>query len=151
VAETAHRSANPPVRSAIDTNVISALLANQPATGLAERLLLASGAQGGLVICGPVYAELIAHPGITPAFIDNFLLQTGIDVEFDLGKKIWDSAGLAHQLYARRRIRSGGGKPRRILADFLIGAHASIRADRLVTFDPDGYNSDFPQLVLLGG
>jgi predicted nucleic acid-binding protein len=139
------------VRSAIDTNVISALLASQPASGLAERLLLAAGEQGGLVICGPVYSELIAQPGITATFLDDFLLKTGIDAEFDLGKKIWESAGRAYQSYARRKIRSGGGRSRRILADFLIGAHASARADRLVTFDPGGYNSDFPQLVLLDG
>lgn len=139
------------MRSAIDTNVISALLANQPASGLAERLLLAAGEQGGLVICGPVYSELLAQAGMTAAFMDNFLLQTGIDVEFDLGKRIWEGAGLACERYARRKVRSGGGSARRILADFLIGAHASIRTDRLVTFDPDGYRSDFPHLVLLGG
>ncbi len=139
------------MRSAIDTNVISALLASQPASGLAERLLLAAGEQGGLVICGPVYSELIAQPGITATFLDDFLLKTGLDVEFDLGKYIWESAGRADQSYARRKIRSGGGKARRILADFIIGAHAYARADRLVTFDPGGYNSDFPQLVLLSG
>lgn len=139
------------MRSAIDTNVISALLANAPASGLAEQLLLAAGEEGGLVICGPVYSELIAQPGMTAAFMDDFLLKTGIEVEFDLAKQTWESAGRTYQSYARRKIRSGGGRSRRILADFLIGAHASIRSDRLVTFDPGGYNSDFPKLVLLSG
>jgi predicted nucleic acid-binding protein len=139
------------LRSAIDTNILSALLASQPASGQAEQLLLAAGEQGGLVICGPVYSELIAQPGMTAAFLDDLLLKTGIDIEFDLGKQIWESAGRAYQSYARRKTRSGGGKARRILADFIIGAHAYARADRLVTFDPGGYNSDFPQLVLLDG
>jgi predicted nucleic acid-binding protein len=87
---------------------------------------------------------------MTIAFLDDLLLKTGIDVEFDLGKKICKSAGCAYQSYAWRKIRAGGGRTLRILADFLIGAHASARADRLVTFDR-GYNSDFPGLVLLGG
>jgi predicted nucleic acid-binding protein len=118
---------------------------------MAERLLLAAGEEGGLVICGPVYSELIAQPGMTATLMDNFLLKTGIEVEFDLAKKIWESAGRAYQSYARRKLLSGGGRSRRILADFLIGAHASVQSDRLVTFDPGGYNSDLPELVLLGG
>ena len=99
------------MRSAIDTNVISALLASEPASGLAEQLLLSAGEEGGLVICGPVYSELIAQPGMTAAFMDDFLLKTGIEVEFDLAKKIWETSAApsapSHAL-AKRSIRVHG-------------------------------------------
>ena len=137
------------MRSAIDTNVISALLAKQQASEQAERLLLAALRMGGLVICGPVYSELLAVDKMTAAFLDSFLARTGIDVEFDLDEAVWREAGLAFQKYAHRRRRSGSGAVRRILADFLIGAHSIHRADRLVTFDVEGYRVDYPRLVLM--
>ena len=39
---------------------------------------------------------------------------------------------------------------RRLVVDFLIGAHASLHADRLCTFDPRFYARDFPKLPLIG-
>lgn len=45
------------MRSAIDTNVISALWSQEPAfAGLADTLHRA-GREGALMICGPVYAS----------------------------------------------------------------------------------------------
>ncbi len=38
--------------------------------------------------------------------------------------------------------------PRRLLADFMIGAHALLSADRLMTFDTKVYGQDFPELRL---
>jgi predicted nucleic acid-binding protein len=136
------------VRSAIDTNVISALWSKQPASRTAEDLLLSARENGGLVICGAVYAELLALPSVDGDFVDKFLVQTGIDVEFELGKDVWQQAGLCFSKYAGRRRISKGGEPRRILADFLIGAHALHRAQRLLTFNPADYRQDFPGLVV---
>ena len=50
------------MRTAIDTNVISALRSGEPASqGMAASLGRAKN-QGGLVICAPVYVELLAYP-----------------------------------------------------------------------------------------
>jgi predicted nucleic acid-binding protein len=136
------------VRSAIDTNVISSLWSGQPASDIAEKLLLSAREDGGLVICGAVYAELLARPSVDGDFLDKFLAQTGIDVEFELEKNVWQQAGFSFSKYARRRKVSKGGEPRRILADFLIGAHALHRAQRLLTFNPADYKQDFPGLVV---
>jgi predicted nucleic acid-binding protein len=46
------------------------------------------------------------------------------------------------------RIRaplSGGGNPKRLLVDFLIGAHAILKDDRLLTLDASCYREDFPK------
>lgn len=137
------------MRSAVDTNVISALLAKHPAAETAEKLLFAARSEGAMVICGPVYAELLAQRSVTVKFLDDFLLLTGISLEVDMGKDVWERAGLCFKAYAQRRKESGGGDARRILADFVIGAHAGMRADRLLTFDREGYELDFPDLVIL--
>jgi predicted nucleic acid-binding protein len=49
-----------------------------------------------------------------------------------------------------RSMQAGHGErgPRRILADFLIGAHAQKRGYRLLTLDEGFYPTAFPRLVL---
>lgn len=105
---------------------------------------------GGLVICAPVHAELLAYPGATSEFVEQFLHDAGIRVEYDLSKTVWRQAGAAFAHYAERRRNSGGGSPKRLLVDFLVGAHASTDADRLLTLDTERYRDAFPALRLEG-
>ena len=101
------------------------------------------------MICAPVYAELLAHPKVTEPFVDEFLSTTNVAVDFVLEEAVWREAGRHFAGYAKRRRRSGGGHPKRLLVDFLIGAHASLRADRLLTLDRERYAQDFPKLRLI--
>ncbi|HMD97613.1 MAG TPA: hypothetical protein VKM93_09830 [Terriglobia bacterium] len=82
-------------------------------------------------------------------FLDEFLNATKVVVDFVLDKMVWRDAGRRFATYAKRRRRSGGASPRRLLVDFLIGSHATLCADRLLTLDRDRYARDFPQLRLL--
>ena len=104
--------------------------------------------KGGVVICGAVYAELSAHPKATQIFVDDFLLQTSVTVEFDLDERVWREAARAYAGYVQRRRGSGGTQSKRLLVDFVVGAHALHRADRLLTLDPSRYAQDFPRLTL---
>lgn len=101
-----------------------------------------------LIICGPVYAELIAHPKVSEAAFEKFLSVTRIAVDFEIGEAIWREAARRFSIYARRRRQSGGKQPKRFLADFIIGAHALLNTGTLLTFDRHRYAKDFPELKL---
>jgi predicted nucleic acid-binding protein len=137
------------VRTALDTNILSALLSNElPAQDISSRLSQAYS-EGGLVICAPVHAELSAYPQAKPGFLDAFLEDVGVIVDFSLGEEVWRLAGKSFAAYAARRRRSGGGSPRRLLVDFVIAAHAVLNADQLMTLDAASYEQYFPQLRII--
>lgn len=135
--------------TALDSNVISALLRGEGTEGAVRRVLNASRQRGELMICGAVHAELLAAPGVTAPLLDRFLAATGIRVDWLLEETIWRAAGAAFATYADRRRASGGGTPRRVLADFLIGAHAVTRGARLVTLDAAHYETYFAGLEVV--
>ena len=136
------------MRTAVDTNVFSALWSNEPGASEMIAALGQARSQGGVVICGAVYAELLAHPNASAAFVDDFLHDTGVTIEFDLGEVTWHDVARVYAAYAQRRRRSGSTQSKRLLVDFLIGAHAMHRADRLLTLDASRYVKDFPRLKL---
>lgn len=135
--------------TAVDTNIIVALWDSDPATSSAARSALDSALErGSLVICPPVFAELIAAPGRTENFLDSFFRSTGMRIDWAMNENTWRSAGRAFQAYAARR-RKQAGVPRRILADFLIGAHALDGGHCLLTLDAHFYRTAFPALSLV--
>lgn len=136
--------------TAVDTNVIIALWDRDPGvSNLAQKALDAALAGGSLVLSAAVFAELMAAPGRTEAFLDKFCINTGIEIDFDLDEEIWRVAGRAFQAYAGRRRKQRDPGPRRILADFLIGAHALHRGYRLLTLDDHLYQTAFSGLKVI--
>jgi hypothetical protein len=135
--------------TAIDSNVIISLWDKDPlASTPSRRALEIAFLRGGLVIAAPVFAELLAAPGPTEAFLKKFLQETTIIVDWDLGEEVWRTAGRAFQAYAERRRRQPDAHTRRILADFLIGAHAQVHGFRFLTRDERLYRTAFPQLKI---
>jgi predicted nucleic acid-binding protein len=137
--------------TAIDTNVLVALW-NEDNTlnTLARSALDAALGRGSLVIAAPVFAELLAAPSRNEAFLDSFCRETGISVDWNLHETVWRAAGRAFRTYVERRKTQRGTGPRRILADFLIGAHALQNGFRLLTLDERLYRAAFPRLVIVG-
>ncbi len=121
----------------VDTNVLLDVFLPDPDHGnRSADALERAFSQGSLVINAIVYAELSPQFGSRQR-LDDVLDRLGIrmmkidrDVAFDAGK--------AWQTY-----RTSGGKRDRILADFFIGAHAGLRADRLLTRDRGFYKTYF--------
>ena len=136
--------------TAIDTNVIVALWDRDPALSLAAQSALdAALARGGLVVAAPVFSELMAAPERSEAFLNAFFRDTGIVLDWHLPEAVWRAAGRAFQKYAARRREKPSSGPRRILADFLIGAHAAAHGYCLLTLDDRLYRAAFPGLTLV--
>lgn len=89
------------------------------------------------------------HPRTNAGFVGEFLASTNITVDFLIDEMVWRETAHAFAEYAKRRRKSGGSAAKRLLVDFLIGAHATLRADRLLTLDKSRYDRYFPTLKLM--
>lgn len=131
----------------VDTNIIVALWdTDDTLNSAAQAALDRAIARGSLVIPAPIYAELMAFAGRTELFLDTFFRQTGVTVDWNLTEAVWRQAGQAFQSYAARRRRQRDAGPRRILADFVIGAYATRHNYSLLTLDEGIYRAAFPAL-----
>ncbi|MEP7351904.1 MAG: PIN domain-containing protein [Acidobacteriota bacterium] len=134
----------------VDSNVFIVLWDRDQSLNRAAQACLDFALKDGpLRIPAPVFAELLALPGRTEKFLDGFFSDAGIFVEWDLREPVWRTAAFAFQAYAQRRRKHAGGQPRRILADFLIGAYAQHQRARLLTIDHQLYRAAFPELQIL--
>jgi predicted nucleic acid-binding protein len=135
--------------TAIDTNIFVALWdADLATTSAARTALETSYRRGNLIVAAPVFAELIAAPRRTENFVGAFFADSGIAIDWELGERVWRSAGNAFRSYAERRRKHRDFGARRILADFLIGAHAAEHDYQLLTADVRLYRAAFPTLKI---
>jgi predicted nucleic acid-binding protein len=111
--------------TALDSNILSGIFSREP---MALRLALALDIErenSDLVISPIVYCELLAHPAVDEAYILAFLSRNGVRIDFQFDDAVC------------------------FLADFFVGSHALLHADRLMTMDPKRYRQDFPEVSLL--
>jgi len=155
------------VTTAIDTNVLLDLvLPKAPHSDESEAHLVAA-AEEDLVVCDIVYAELASDFRVREQ-LDRFFLGLRIRVESPTQAVLFD-AGHAWRRYTRQRRPAllcstcgTGSQPvclqcgevlrsrQHMVADFIIGAHAMARADRLLTRDRGYYRTYFPELRIDG-
>lgn len=120
----------------VDTNVILDVIGADSRFGPASKdCLQACSAAGVLVINPVIYAEV----GAVIERIEELdeLLPTGL---FRRAPLPWEAAYLAGRAFYQYRMR--GGARSRVLADFLIGAHAATGSMALITRD-QGYAKYF--------
>lgn len=132
----------------LDTNILVALLYREASTSAVVAALDGLGDMP-LHIHISVYAELLAAPRMSQEVLDNFLQTYAITLDAATSPEEWFMAGRAFREYAERRRRSGGGQPRRLLVDFVVGAHAMHHGQTLLTLDPQHYRQGFPELRVI--
>jgi predicted nucleic acid-binding protein len=135
----------------LDTNVLQALIQIPHIFNAdAERLIIdAREANHRFMICPIVYTEAFGVPGFQKEIFDAFLTGLSVQVDWFVPTETWEQAGMAQIEYLNRRRKLGLQGEKRVLPDFLIGAHALARGAALMTFDENRYRTSFPKLELI--
>jgi predicted nucleic acid-binding protein len=155
--------------TSVDTNIIlDVLIPQEPFSESSKRLLERHLSQGNLVLCEVVLAELAAEFP-SEENLGEFLSDTGMKLVHSSERALL-LGGSRWAEYARKGARNqflcgqcGGTfevscpqcratvtKRLHVLADFLIGAHALIHADCLLSRDLGVYKTYFNDLTVVG-
>ncbi len=130
--------------SALDTNVLIDLLGEETRfTAPSIAALDVARALGALVICPVVAAEISGH-FVSHGAMQESLSAMGIMVD----SMPLATLHLAGTIFVRYRKRSTKPKER-MLADFLVGAHALRQTGALLTRDRGYYRTYFPKLRVI--
>jgi len=128
------------VITAIDSNVVLDILGADPVHGPGSLRAIGDAQELGVVMaCDQVWAEVGANYRDPEAAADAL---DGLGIRFAaIDPEVAAAAGRVWWDHRRR-----GGIRERMLADFVIGTHAWMRSDRLLTRDRGFYREYFKRL-----
>ena len=128
---------------AADSSVLLDVLTEDPRFGAASAAALARAlAAGEVVVSDAVVAEV-------QTMLDT--RETALDAlaEFGLRYLPTSEAAAVRAGHMQRRFRDRGGRRERVVADFLIGAHALLQCQALITRDAGFFRDYFKGLKLI--
>ena len=130
------------MKTALDSSVILDVLTDDPDwAGASESALQQASAAGTLIVCECVIAEIT--PALPSGMLASFLTDWGIRY-LPSTQESSEKAGEMFRRYLERRTEA-----KRVLPDFLIGAHAQLHAGRLLARDRGYYRDYFSELTLI--
>lgn len=154
--------------TSVDTNIIlDVLIPGEPFSATSKMLLDRHLSKGKLIICEVVFAELSAA-FTSQEELKSFLSDTGMKIVYSDERSLF-LAGSKWAEHARKSARNkficaGCGhafevscpqckailtKRLHVLADFLIGAHALVHADCILSRDLGVYKTHFKDLKVV--
>jgi predicted nucleic acid-binding protein len=125
----------------VDTNVILDIIGGDPNFGEKSSEIISRYSRTGILVINPIiYGEV----GALLSSIEelNSLLPTSLFHRYPIP---WEASFTAGQAFAKYKRQ--GGKKNRILADFLIGAHATAIGAGIISRDK-GYSKYFSVQIL---
>jgi predicted nucleic acid-binding protein len=128
---------------AVDSSVLLDVLTEDPrfAAASADAMGRALGA-GEVVVCDAVVAEVQAMLATQRSVMETL-------AEFSIRFLPTTEQAAVRAGFMQRRFRDRGGRRERVVADFLIGAHALLQCQALITRDAGFFRDYFKGLKVI--
>ena len=127
---------------AVDSSVIVELLSDAEHADAAEAALREALAKGPVVVCDVVLTEICS------CLRDGDQAMLALE-EMGIAYGVVEQKSALRAGEMQRRYRSRGGGRQRTVADFIVGAHALLQCDALITRDASFFRDYFKGLKVI--